>query len=73
MGTHDMGIIISQEINSQKKFWEATYISQRVHSGGCQECTTKEEKDTKKTHGIDGSIQNHGALLDCCFDHSCAL
>ena len=35
---HAMGDIISPEINSWKKrFWEASYISETVHPGGCQE------------------------------------
>ena len=37
------GDIIPPEINSWKKLWEASYISERVHPGGCQGCPTEEE------------------------------
>ena len=34
---------ISPKLILQKKFQEAAYLSNRVHSGGCQESATKEE------------------------------
>ena len=43
-----MGDIISPENNSQKKLQEASYISERVHPGGCQGCPTAEEAYPKK-------------------------
>ena len=51
------GIIISPELNSQKKFWESVYISGRVCLRGCQEHATKEETYTVKTCSINGSIK----------------
>ena len=69
--THAMGNINSPEINSQKKFWEASYISERVRPGGCQECPTAEEAYPKKTCNVNGGVKDNCALLDCCFDHSC--
>ena len=71
--THATGIIISPELNSQKKFWEATYLSNRVCSRGCQEHATKEEMYTAKTCSINGSVKNNCASLNYCFYHSCAF
>ena len=70
---HAMGDIISPKINSQKKIQEATYLSERVHSGGCQECSTAEEAYLKKTCIINGSVKDNCTSFDCCFDHSCSL
>ena len=49
-----MGDIISPEINSWGKIWEASYISKRVHPGGCQGCPAAEEANPKKTCDVDG-------------------
>ena len=38
-----MGVIICPELNSQKQFQEATNLSNRACSRGCQESATKEE------------------------------
>ena len=70
---HATGGIISPEINSQKKFWEASYISERVHPGGCQECPAVEETFPKKTCNINGGVKDNCASWDCCFDHLCSL
>ena len=71
--THDTGIIISLELNSQKKFHDTTYLSDRVCLRGCQEHAAKEETYTAKTCIINQSVKNHCVLLDCCFNHSCLL
>ena len=52
--THATGDIISPEINSWKKLWEAYYISDRVHPGVCQGCPTAEEVYPKKTCNVNG-------------------
>ena len=70
---HAMGIIISLKLNYWKKFWEATYLSERVCARGCQEFATEEETYTAKTCHINGSVKNHCALLDCCVNHLCSL
>ena len=67
------GDIISQVINSQKKFQEASYISERVCPGGCQECPTVEEAYPKKTCNVNVGVKDNCAPLDCCFDHSGSL
>ena len=67
---HAMGIII---LIPGKEFWEATYLSDRVCSRGCQEFVMKEETYTAKTCHINGSVKNHCALLDCCVNHLCSL
>ena len=66
---HAMGIIISPELNSWGEIQEATYLSDRVCSQGCQEGATKEEMYTAKTCSINGSVKNHC----CCFNHLCSL
>ena len=70
---HAMGKIISPKPNSWGKFWEATYLSERVCARGCQEFAMKEETYTAKTCHINGSVKNHGALLDCCVNHLSSL
>ena len=54
-----MGNIFSPEINSWKKFQEASDISERVHPGGCQECPTLEEAYPKKTCNVDGGVKDN--------------
>ena len=66
-------ILFLQELIPRKKFWEASYISKRVHPGGCQGCPTAEEAYPKKTCNVNGDIKDNCALLDCCFDHLCSL
>ena len=67
------GDIISLEINSQKKWWEAYYISDRGHPEGCQESPTVEEVYPKKTCDVDGGIVDNCASLDCWFNQLCSL
>ena len=71
--TYAMGIINSLELSSRKKFLETAYLSNRIHSGGCQESATNEEMYKVKTGNINGSVKNHNASLDCCVNHSCSL
>ena len=66
-------ILFLLKLIPRKEFWEAANLSERVCSGGCQDCPSAEETYPKKTCGIDGSVKDNCALLDCCFDHSCSL
>ena len=52
-----MGDIFLWKLIPRKKLREASYISERVHSGGCQRCSTVEEAYPKKTCDIDGGIK----------------
>ena len=70
---HATGINISPKLNSQKKILGGHLLSNRVCSRGCQESAAKEEMYTVKTCSINGSVKNHCASLDCCFNHSCSL
>ena len=70
---HATGDIISPELNSWKKLWEACYISNRGCPGGCQGSPAVEEVYPKKTCNVDGGIEDNCASLDCWFDHSCSL
>ena len=66
-------ILFLRKLIPRKKLKEASYISERVHPGGCQGCHTAEEVYPKKTCDVDGGIKDNCASLDCCFDHSCSL
>ena len=67
------GDIISPEINSWEKIWEASCIAERVHPGGCQGCPAAEEAYPKKTCDIDGVSKTTVHCWIVCFDHSCSL
>ena len=62
-GLQTMGMCSAHKCHRHnlKKSWEAAYLSDRVHSRGCQESTAKEETYTEKTCSVDGSIKNHCA------------
>ena len=62
---HATSINFSPELNTQKKFWKAAYLSDRVHSRGFQESAANEETYTVKTCSINGSVKNLFASLDC--------
>ena len=47
-------ILFLWKLIPRKKLWEAYYISDRVHPGGCQGCPAVEEAHPKKTSDVDG-------------------
>ena len=52
-----MSVINSPKLISWGKFQEITYISNRAHSGWCQENAAKEETYPVKTGNVDGSVK----------------
>ena len=56
-----------------EKFQESPEVFDRVHPGGCQGGATEEEAYPVKAGDIIRSLKNHGTLLDCCVNDSCAL